>query len=95
MNQKTARLIRLSVALSEYARRLAEQGNTHRAMRSLALAEALHYRAGGDEIGAKLALKDAKSLRKAERRERHAQGLPADLPDGAVAGDLRRSGTHS
>lgn len=95
MNHKAMRLIACSVALSDNARRLAEQGKTHRAMRSLALAEALHYRAGGDEIGARLALKDAKSLRKAERRERHAQGLPADLPDGAVAGDLRRSNTHS
>lgn len=69
MNHKATRLIRLSVVLSENARRLAEQGKNHRAMRSLALAEALHHKAGGDEIGAKLALKDAKSLRKAERRE--------------------------
>lgn len=69
MNQKTARLIRLSIALSEYARRLAEQGKTHRAMRSLALAEAHHHRAGGDKIGARLALKDAMCLRRAEKRE--------------------------
>ena len=61
---------RLSIALSENARRLAEQGKLERAMRSLALADALHHAAGGDEVGKKLALQDAKSLRKAERREK-------------------------
>lgn len=63
-------LSRLSIALSENARRLAEQGKLERAMRSLALADALHHAAGGDEVGKKLALQDAKSLRKAERREK-------------------------
>jgi hypothetical protein len=64
-------LARLSVALSENARRLAEQGELNRAMRSLALADALQHAAGGDKVGKKLALQDAKTHRKAERREKN------------------------
>lgn len=70
MIERAFMLSRLSIALSENARRLAEQGKLERAMRSLALADALHHAAGGDEVGKKLALQDAKSLRKAERREK-------------------------
>ena len=60
----------LSVAIADSARRLAAEGNTTRAMRALALAEALHHAAGGDYTGRRLALADAKFFGRAERRGR-------------------------
>lgn len=60
----------LSVAIADNARRLAAEGNTARAMRALALAEALHHAAGGDKVGKRLALAEAKFLRRAEQRGR-------------------------
>jgi hypothetical protein len=72
----TARLFclsALSVAIADNARRLAVEGNIHRAMRALALAEALHHEAGGDKVGKRLALAEAKVLRRAERRSQMNQ----------------------
>lgn len=71
MIDRAFRFARYSMMLTHHARTLAAQGKTNRAMRALALAEALHHAAGGDEVGKKLALKDAKSLREAERREKN------------------------
>lgn len=70
MIERSFRLARYSVMLAHHARTLAEQGNTKRAMRALALSDAFHRAAGGDEIGKKLALKEAMSMRRAERREK-------------------------
>lgn len=71
MIERAFRLSRYSMILAEHARRLAVEGKTERAMRSLALAEAFQHAAGGDDVGKKLALKDAKSLRRAEKREKN------------------------
>ncbi len=60
----------LSAAIADTARRLAAEGNIHRAMRALALAEAAHHAAGGDHVGKRLALADAKFFGRAERRGR-------------------------
>lgn len=70
MTERSFSLAALSVAIADNARRLAAQGNTARAMRALALAEALHHAAGGDKVGKRLALAEAKFLRRAEQRGR-------------------------
>jgi hypothetical protein len=70
MIERSICLSALSTAMADNARRLAVAGNISRAMRSLALAEALHHAAGGDDVGKRLALADAKFFRRAERRGR-------------------------
>jgi hypothetical protein len=71
VKERELRLSVCSMLLAENARRLAIEGNTIRAMRSTALAEALNNAANGDGLGKKLALKDAKFLRQAERRRKN------------------------
>jgi len=70
MKTRALCLLALSTAIADNARRLAAEGNTARAMRALALSEALHHAAGGDHVGKRLALADAKFLRRAEQRNR-------------------------
>jgi hypothetical protein len=72
MTQRSFCLSVLSAAIADNARRLAAEGNIPRAMRALALSEALHHAAGGDHVGKRLALADAKFLGRAERRGRMA-----------------------
>jgi len=63
-------LFLMSTKLTDYARQSAAIGNNRRAMRALALAEAKHNASLGDRVGKRLALADAKFLRRAERRGR-------------------------
>ena len=65
---RTQRLNAAAVALADGARRAAEQGELTRAMRLLAVADAVRKAARGDRLGRKLALNDARVLRRAQQR---------------------------
>ncbi|CAB4141892.1 hypothetical protein UFOVP421_11 [uncultured Caudovirales phage] len=65
---RTQRLNAAAVALADGARRAAEQGELTRAMRLLAVADAVRKAARGDRLGRKLALNDARVLRRAALR---------------------------
>ena len=62
------RLNAMSVALTDNARQLAAEGELERAMRTLAIADALRKAARGDRLGRRLALNDARVLRRAQQR---------------------------
>ncbi len=70
MRDKQLCLFLTSTKLADYARQAASEGKNQRAMRALALAEAKHHAAGGDYVGKRLALADAKFLGRAERMGR-------------------------
>ena len=55
-------------AFTERARRFAKAGELERAMRMLTLAAAVRHTARGDKLGRKLALKEARVLRRAQQR---------------------------
>jgi hypothetical protein len=61
------RLNAMSVAVADTARRLAAAGHLTRAMLRLTLANALQKAATGDSLGRRLALQEARSLRRAMR----------------------------
>ena len=65
---RTQRLNAAAVALADSARRAAGEGELTKAMRLLALADAMRKAARGDWLGRKLALKDARVLRRAQQR---------------------------
>lgn len=65
---RTERLNAAAVALADSARRAAGEGELAKAMRLLALADAMRKAARGDWLGRKLALKDARALRRAQQR---------------------------
>lgn len=64
------RLQAWSIAFTDTARQLAAQGDLTRAMMRLAVADALAKAARGDSLGRRLALLDAKALRRAARAKR-------------------------
>lgn len=66
------RLAILAVTLRAHALHLAEDGKHLEAQRAMALHEAAHHGAGGDRQGMRLALSEARFLRRAARRQRHA-----------------------
>lgn len=70
MATRAFRLSALSAALEIRARELASDGQQLQAMRALALADALHHAAGGDKVGKRLAMSDAKHLKRALMRIR-------------------------
>ena len=70
MVSRAFRLSMISAALEIRARELASDGEQLKAMRALALADALHHAAGGDDIGKRIALSDAKHLKRAMLRIR-------------------------
>lgn len=59
------RLSAMAAAVQRRAVEIARTGDSLRAQRAAAIAEALHHAAGGDLQGRKLALLDAKWLRRA------------------------------
>lgn len=65
---RSERLNAAAVALADSARRAAGAGELTKAMRLLALADAMRKAARGDWLGRKLALKDARVLRRAQQR---------------------------
>lgn len=65
---RSERLNAAALALAESARRAAGEGELTKAMRLLALADAMRKAARGDWLGRKLALKDARVLRRAQQR---------------------------
>ena len=65
---RTERLNAAALALADSARRAAGEGELTKAMRLLALADAMRKAARGDWLGRKLALKDARVLRRAQQR---------------------------
>lgn len=66
------RLAAMASALRTRAGKLAKDGEITRALHAVALAEALHWLAGGDEQGARIALSEARFYAKAKRRKFHA-----------------------
>jgi hypothetical protein len=62
----------MSVALADSARQLAAAGELTLAMLRLAVADALRKAARGDKLGRRLALLDARALRRAMRRRKAA-----------------------
>ncbi|MFM2150298.1 MAG: hypothetical protein RLZZ187_2604 [Pseudomonadota bacterium] len=71
-NDRTQRLDAMSVAVADSARQLAVAGDLTRAMLQLAIADALRKAARGDKLGRRLALLDARALRRAMRRRKAA-----------------------
>lgn len=65
---RAERLNAAALALADSARRAAGEGELTKAMRLLALADAMRKAARGDWLGRKLALKDARVLRRAQQR---------------------------
>lgn len=65
---RSERLNAAALALADSARRAAGEGELTKAMRLLALADAMRKAARGDWLGRKLALKDARVLRRAQQR---------------------------
>lgn len=65
---RAQRLDAAAVALADGARRAAQQGELTRAMHLLAVADAVGKAARGDSLGRRLALKDARVLRRAQQR---------------------------
>lgn len=63
------RLAAYASALQAAAARLARDGATMRARQAAALSEALHWQAGGDAQGVRLALSDAKFYGRCKRKE--------------------------
>lgn len=66
--ERAARLDAMSVAVSDSARQLAAAGELTRAMLRLAVADALRKAARGDKLGRKLAMNDARVMRRALRQ---------------------------
>jgi len=64
------RLTAMSVAVADTARRHAAAGELTRAMLRLAVADALQKAATGDSLGRRLALLDARALRRGMRARR-------------------------
>lgn len=62
------RLAACAAAVAQRAREMAEAGDNLRAMRASAIAEALHFAAGGDHQGARLARIEARWLKRAAAR---------------------------
>ena len=58
--------LRWSARLLEHAQMLAKHSQHIRAMRAVAIADALHWAAGGDKAGAEMALQEARWLKRAE-----------------------------
>ena len=58
-----------SISLRRHALNLAQGGNSLRAMRAVALADALHAEIGGDKVSRSLALSESKYLRRAIKRQ--------------------------
>ena len=73
-NDRTQRLDAMSVAVADSARQLAVAGDLTRAMLQLAIADALRKAARGDKLGRRLALLDARALRRAMRRRKAVGG---------------------
>lgn len=67
------RLHAMSIGLADTARRHAFAGDVARAMRHLALANALRHAASGDSLGRTLAMQEARALRKAMRKSGSAE----------------------
>ena len=67
MTTRADRLNAMSVAVADTARQLAAAGHLTRAMLRLAVADACRKAAAGDSLGRKLALLDARALRRAMR----------------------------
>jgi hypothetical protein len=65
---RAIRLSALSAAIQRHAEHLARHSQHVRAMRCVAIADALHHEAGGDRISAQLALLEAAWLRRAEKK---------------------------
>jgi hypothetical protein len=68
------RLTAMSVAIADTARRHAAAGELTRAMLRLAVADALRKAATGDSLGRRLALLDARALRRAMRQRDKRSG---------------------
>lgn len=73
-NDRAQRLDAMSVAVADSARQLAVAGDLTRAMLQLAIADALRKAARGDKLGRRLALLDARALRRAMRRRKAVGG---------------------
>jgi hypothetical protein len=71
---RAERLNAMSVAVADSARQLAAAGELSQAMLRLAIADALRKAARGDKLGRRLALLDARALRRAMRRRKAVGG---------------------
>lgn len=65
-----------AAAFTERAQQLARAGDLERAMLMRSMADAVRHTARGDKLGRKLALKEARALRFAQRR-RALRGVAA------------------
>lgn len=70
MRERSIRLSILSSSIAARARRIAAEGDSLRAMRVMAISDALMHAAGGDNESKKDALEYSKTLRRAEKKIR-------------------------